>query len=345
MDTVTFHAPDSTIALDLVQQKFGNDALILSIETREDGTVEVVAAADPDTDVEPSPLTHRPVVDIVVNDDLENKNPLPSDGGASAKLPSFLRRGARSEPDVEPTTVISFSDELARAKETVTPEPEPDMPLLGRERIMCARRIVLVGPTGAGKSMVALQLAALRLERDPATVPQIIYCGNGSHSDAGFLVQKTHLLGLAVEFGSPDDIHMPPTGKFQIIIVSGRGRSLADCVRMLCNPDDTEAAIVLPAGLRKERIFSFCRAWGTDVANTILSADPDFPPQAADFSVLEEAGLLCLWQSRSAEIINGLVVADQTEQQTPALDAAGPNLKFRHMARLGGRTAAKERAE
>lgn len=351
MDTVTFHAPDSATALDLVQERFGEDAFILSIETREDGTVEVVAAADPSAEVPPVPAPRAPLVDIVV-DDVPDTEPEPSqsaDAPPETKLPSFLRRASRPEPepDPEPGTVVSFSDEFARAKEKLTPasEPEPAMPLLGRERVMCARRIVLVGPTGAGKSMFALQLAALRLERDQATVPQIIFCGNGSHSDAGFLVQKAHLLGLGVDFARPEEIAAPKSGKFQIVILSGRDTAPSDRLQAWRDREDTEAVLVLPAGLRKERIFSHCRASGMDVANTVLSADPNFPPDAADASALDEAGLLCLWHSSSAFIVNGLTAPDQTEPQTPALDTAGPNLKFRRMALLGGRTAAKERAE
>ena len=349
MDTVTFHAPDSATALDLVQQRFGDDAFILSIETREDGTVEVVAAADPSAEGPPVPASRAPLVDIVVDDVPDPEQLQSADAPTETKLPSFLRRASQPEPepDHEPGTVVSFSDEFARAKEKLTPasEPEPAMPLLGRERVMCARRIVLVGPTGAGKSMFALQLAALRLQRDQATFPQIIFCGNGSHSDAGLLVQKAHLLGIGVDFARPEELTAPKSGTFQIVILSGRDTVPSDRLQALPDREDTEVVLVLPAGLRKERIFSHCRASGMDVANTVLSADPNFPPDAADMSALDEAGLLCLWHSSSAFIVNGLTAPDRTEPQTPALDTAGPNLKFRRMALLGGRTAAKERAE
>lgn len=352
MDTVTLHANDSASALDLVQQKFGDDALILSMQTGDDGTVTIVASADdvstPTNQVAPP---RRPI-DIVVGDDMSETQSVPTAQTPPAKkrkaprLPSFLRRDTATNAALEPTpethaeqTTTSFAETLKLAEDKAAAGAQ-----VATAPELTARRVVIVGPSGAGKSLAALQLAALRLKRDPDTRPRVIYCGNGSHSDAGFLFQKGHLLGLKIEIRQPEMINDPQSGEFQVIVVTGRGGPGPDRMRPLIQTADAHAIIVLPAGLRKDRIIGLSGQWGTDVATVILSADPEFPATQADSDEITAAGLVHIWNSDSARIVNGLTPARQPEPTVPVANPAEPNIVFRHSARRTSETAEGERS-
>lgn len=356
MDTVTIQASDSASALDIVQQKFGDDALILSMDTGDDGTVTIVASpdAEPPERVQPA-VSRRPQIDIVVGDVATPPPPIPSAGQTRHEparrkpaLPSFLRREKAPDPVTKPETETnseanppspSFAETLKLAQSAGNAS-HPS----ARPAALDARRVVMVGPSGAGKSLAALQLAALRLNHDPGTRPRVFYCGNGSHSDAGFLFQKAHLLGLGIEIRQPEMIDAPQPGEFQVIIVTGRGGPGPDRMRPLIEADDATAIIVLPAGLRKERIIGLSRPWGTDVANVILSADPEFPATQTDSDEIVNAGLTHIWNSDSARIVKGLTPPGQPEPSTPAPRPPEPNILFRHADRRAGETTERERS-
>ena len=77
----------------------------------------------------------------------------------------------------------------------------------------------LVGPLGAGKSQLALQIATQWMQHDQRK-PRIIYCGNGSVSDAGRQSKLSRIFvpASAVDADVPESIDL---GIAQMVVPAG----------------------------------------------------------------------------------------------------------------------------
>ena len=190
-------------------------------------------------------------------------------------------------------------------------------PVVQRDRLLCAPRIVLGGPVGAGKSQVALQLALMRLARTPQTKVDFFFCGTGSYGDGAFLAQKSHLLGMDTHFFTPADLPAPMTGQVQIVVISGRSDDGPDAAKAALSVPDARAALVLPAGLRRGRLRALRNLWGDQGATAILT-DPgaDLPgPEEQDD--LAATGILPLWTSAPERLVDGLRLIEDAEEPAP----------------------------
>lgn len=371
MSTMTFRALDSVTALEQVQRRLGPDALILSNDLI-DGQVVIVASDDePDRFAQPAPrLRAVPEVgriDVVIDDPIDPVMPPPTMSLApKPRLPSFLSPDAPKPfdrvlgeakarttapvpmPVPAPLTAVPH-DAGAATVETAALDSDsaqtrhhaapalPD-PVILRDRLLSASRIVLLGPVGAGKSQVALQLALLRLTRNPGNKVEFCYSGTGSHSDGAFLAQKSHLLGMRTLFHTPDTLAAPDAGTLQIFVISGRGGDGPALAKAALDLPEARAALVVPTGLRPERIASLYRPWAGQTQSAILSGAEDLPETIAEAAGLRALGLVPLWSASQDRLVDGLSVIESTAQEAaaptpaatePAPPAAHP-LLFRH---------------
>ena len=347
MSTVTVRAPDSVTALELVQRRLGNDALILS-NTWVDGQVEITASDEMQDDVifERSSAANEQTVPRAVSDE---------PAAQIVQLPSFLDPHApkpfskvldaakaaprvaieQSEPEQavieaeSESKIEPFAEKEcggATAPETVS--SRPDNSLL-RDRLLTAKRVVLCGPVGAGKSQVALQIALMRLTRAPQTTTHFFFCGTGSHGDGAFLAQKSHLLGMATAFMSFDQIPAPKPGEFQIIVVSGRQRVGRVRAEHLLTMPESRSSLVLPAGLRRERIKEICDFWG-NVGQTVILTSPEASlPSSDEQDDLAACNLLPLWASAPESLVGGLRVIESDPAPGHEAVPTDPPLFFR----------------
>lgn len=338
MTKLTIKAPDHTTALEMVRARLGEDALILSVESTPDG-VQVTALQDPLPQAAPPP---RRRVNVVIDDTppelapVHEPAPRPAPRAekpaAPGALPAFLTAkpeaalisafGARPQPPADPATDTAT---LTRAHEA-------------REAVARAGRVVLVGPAGGGKSMLALQLAAMRLS-GAQTGADLVFCGSGSRCDAGMLVQKANLLGLPVRFESPYDLGPPKPGQTQIVILSGRTDADPEVLRHLLRHPGAACVLVAPAGLRTDRFRAIAGQWDGQTTSAVLSADPSLTPSALDRSELAAANLLHLWTARSDRIVGGLTLPGQDVAERTQPAQSPEIVAFRHRASAQESTA------
>jgi hypothetical protein len=329
MSTITVRAPDSVTALELVQRRLGDDALILS-NLWIDGQVEITAS-----DEMPDPVT-RPrksaSVDVLIGDPV----PSPARTAEPARLPGFLDPHA-PKPfarmlEAEKSAPRRLTGQANRDSAPARPDP-----LILRDRLLCTPRIVLCGPVGAGKSQVALQLALMRLARRPQTQVDFFFCGTGSHGDGAFLAQKSHLLGMDTHFIPPADLPASTTGQVQIVVISGRAGDGPAAAETALSLPEARAALVLPAGLRRGRLHALRKFWGDQGAAAILT-DPDADlPGPEEQDDLAATRILPLWVSAPERLIGGLRVVEDPKKAAPtpqpsAETAAQPITFRRHTA-------------
>jgi hypothetical protein len=353
MSTMTFRARDSVTALELVQRRLGPDALILSNDLI-DGQVVIVASDDePESIARPAPrLRAVPTpqrVDVVIDDPIDPITPpAPAVSAPAARLPSFLSAQAPKPFDrmlgEAKATTPAPAPQSAEPQTPETPEPPaptpaparvsalPD-PLLLRDRLLSSPRIVLLGPVGAGKSQVALQLALLRLARNPGSRVEFCFCGTGSHGDGAFLAQKSHLLGMTTLFHTPDTLAAPVPGTVQIVVISGRGSDGPALARAALVLPEARAALVVPCGLRAARVDALHRRWAEHTISAILPEAEGMPEGITDQETLRAAGFVPLWTASNDRLVDGLrVIEDEAAEATaPApADPTGQPMLFRH---------------
>lgn len=281
MTTITIRASDAVTALEMVQRRLGEDALILSTRSF-DGLVEVEATDDPAPPRPVAPQDHRQA---------------PAQGAtqgptqAKPDLPSFLTGAA---PVMAAT------------------QAKPDAPnfsaVMHRRQVLQAGRIVLYGPAGAGKSIVAIQLALQIVGENSAIRPRFFFCGSGSRSDGALLAQKSRLLGMDFAFSAADHLPAPQAGTVQIVVVSARHDLAALCARTALDGNKGVGVLVLPAGLRADILQSLARTWTDKPDRAILSVTTTAQDAQSDHAALARLGITALWISAPDTLVGGLEI-------------------------------------
>ncbi|MEN8741297.1 MAG: hypothetical protein ABF308_16185 [Phaeobacter gallaeciensis] len=318
MSTMTFRARDNATALELVERRFGGDALILST-VYADGRVEITA-----TDEMPPPAnsdteavgTSKRRIDVL----LDEAVPLTSADEATETteemaLPAFRHRPAPRR----------FAEILEEAKQGSDPQEPSDPEIHGsapapaplRAEILGAQRIVLVGPSGAGKTQVALQLALLRRAQSQEARTSFVFCGTGSKADGAVLAQKSHLLGMTTAFKNPADLEAPSTQGGEIVLLSGRVQDAVEEARGLLGAPGTKTLLVLPDGLRPERIARLGAQWREITTSVVFGHVEDADIPEAETALAAEDGLSLLWLSDPDALVDGLRPVGPDEMSAP----------------------------
>ena len=300
MSVVTVRAHDTVEAMEMVAQKLGPDALILSCKSK-NGMIEIVASDSPIdvANVPSKPVEKREEV-------AERPDPVP---------PADTGHVVDIEIAEDAPRRASFTDQF-KSQTMATPSKG----MLDADMVLNAPRVVLVGPAGAGKSLVATQLAAAMLDVSDTRSLRFGYCGSGSHSDAAYLAQKAKLLGIELTFADPRNFSGMRRGHTDIVVVSGKGAEGPLQAAALGVPMGARTVLVLPAGLRTDRISYEIKRWAAPDMGVIFTCEPAFPPDGKDFEAVAQAGVTRLWTSFNDRILAGLITATEA----PASKAAMP---------------------
>lgn len=285
MSFLTVRGRDSAEAMDLVVKKLGPDAMILSTIAK-DGFVEIVASSEATEQLAPVIEFRR---------------------WAKPKAEPKPAPEAAPQPEPQPEPSEKFADHLPsfmRARTTSV----ATVPVIRttREQVLSARRVVLVGPLGAGKSHVALQLANERIDAMPDSVPNFAFIGSGSHSDGAYMTQKAWLLGEEVEFTTGEDRALPADDKAEIAVVSAGSKDMKSAAFSLAMADQSVAILVIPAGLRTELVEALATQWRGIAKGVMLTSGPGMPVVEADLEAVKKTGLPLLWTARRDRLIGGL---------------------------------------
>lgn len=338
MSTMTFYARDNATAFELVERRFGSDALILST-VYVDGRVEITA-----TDEAPAPTAAsvpRPEpksrIDVMIDAPLSSApvaSPAPVTKTLAPGLPKFLDPTApRPFPEVlqEAQSALGSSDPGASVPDPSpqTPPPSDETaqhrdPAQLRADLLAAPRVILVGPCGAGKTQVALQLALLRQVQHPQSPTTFIFCGTGSKADGAVLAQKSHLLGMKTVFRTPADLNTPLGHGTEIVLMSGRAGAAQIAARDLLETPGAKALLVLPDGLRSDRIAQLGSHWQAITSSAAIGHFVPADIADVDLAPVKAAGLDLLWFSAADTLVDGLHTTQSTPEAETADTAAEP---------------------
>jgi hypothetical protein len=156
-----------------------------------------------------------------------------------------------------------------------------------------ATRLVIVGPPGAGKSMLAARLAARRLLADRTARPRLISPIPGRRLVDDRLRGWARLMGLAVDHPPistvadlPPDPHRP-----QIIDLSDVPGPAPDLATRLIDADDAELILTLPTGLHPAMIRRLCAMWQPYHPTVCLTRLDHWEPEPDELTTIADQGL------------------------------------------------------
>lgn len=318
MPQIVVKAIDSAEAMDQIQRLLGPDAMILET-VRRDNQIEITATNDPipvtPARQKPAPNPQAPLAfSSVLADSLkrqyEAQNNVTLDDFDASDEPAYRPRGYRSAP---------------------TSPPAPAKPVA-----FAAQAHVLVGPKGAGKTQLALQIAENIMSQGLAR-PRLVFLGRGSIADAAYLTQKAKLLGVdSITYSGADlDGDLPFDLTRDIIVWS------ADCDTDITSYDLGAARVVLAlnAGLSPLAQNMCLEKWST-AREVVISQSRTLPAMPTDIALGQAVSVIAL--SDKETILNGLHaplnVAQGAADIAPAEPAPTPRTPSALRKRWGGQT-------
>lgn len=274
MTAITVRAPDSRKAMDELFRRLGPDAMILS--TRHIGGMVEITALPPDAQTFPEHSIPEPTP--------------PEPASFAAALQASTRRAAAISSD----PLESLSRHLLLPEGLAEEWPT---------------RIIIAGPPGAGKSMLAARLAAHLMQAQPGLRPQVI-----APIPATLLVEDRlkgwcRLMGLMPERpGIPATMALLPPSPAtpQIIDLSDCAAQATSLAARLIETDGAELVLCLPAGLHPARTARLCHDWQAFAPTVTLTGLDQWWPERDELQAIADAGLKLTRLADGTGLINAL---------------------------------------
>jgi len=274
MTAITVRATDSRKAMDELQRRLGPDALILS--TRHIGGMVEITALPPHTDatsLPPEPPRQEPAIEPA---------------SFAAAMQASLRRATAADPVDHLIRHLLLPEGLAEEWPT---------------------RLLIAGPPGAGKSMLAARLAARLMLAQPGTRPQII-----APLPAASLVEDRlrgwcRLMGLTPDrpnIAQAMALPAPSTAMPQIIDLSDCADQAATLAARLIETDGAELILCMPVGLHPARIARLCHDWQAFAPTVTLTGLDQWWPERDELQAIATAGLKLTRIAAGAGLVNAL---------------------------------------
>ena len=272
MTPISVRAATTQKAMEDLLHRFGPEALILS--TRHvDGEVEVLALP-PGADPVSAPA------------------PAAENAPASTDFALALHRETLRRQSTDPMVALARRLFLS---ETLADDP--------------VTRLLVVGPPGAGKSMLAARIAAQLMLADQTLRPHLVAPTPGALLVEDRLRGWARLMGLTPDRPSvASALHLtdPTPQAPQIVDLSDIPDDAPALVARLIETDGAELVLCLPAGLHPARIAGLCRDWQAFAPTVTLTGLDLWWPERAELDAIADAGLKLTRTAAGTGLINAL---------------------------------------
>lgn len=238
---------------------------------------------------------------------------------------------APPEPPAPPPAPSGFSAELLRqlaADPAVQGVLPPHLP----------PRVVLTGPPGSGRSLLAARLAAAALRTPGAARPHLIAPQAERLGGPGRLALHARLMGLVADHplwppGRVPELPAPHADECQIVDLSALPEDAADTWAPLVALPGAALWLVLPTGLHPALHDRYVEALVGHVACLVLTRADRFPPTPEDIALPERFGLAVALHAQGTGLLDTLRPVTRPPR-LPAASSPLPTEKADAIARL-----------
>ncbi len=311
MSTIVVRASDTALAMDEVVKRLGQDAYILSTKQK-NGQVEIRATTEAPKVQRRAPRIEgggKTFGEILAERSAHGKQPrIPepvevADIGAPQQ-PAFrpdVSRPMGGWPGLVPGFVADLWVELGR------PEGQEGGffgqlcdTLLDETHVAGhAERILVVGPSGAGKTLTASRLAALAMTERAGVRPHLVAPRKARLMAADELSAHARLMGIRVDRPLVNELKLGPdwalTDPHAPQIFDLSDMTPADAKGLVIE-GKTEVVLCLPSGLHPGMIARHLAAWRDLAPSVCLTRVDEWTPTPEELSAIAASGLkLALW--------------------------------------------------
>ena len=350
MTVITARGNDSSEAMDEVIRRLGANAYILSTSVR-NGMVEIKAASELQAADAPASGLLRSAPQ---KSDPQTLAPVKLETRSGESMAERAQRfsdllEARSDwaepvvirPAVPPRrTPWSQVSPMARhaalvdrlETELLAPDPLPVGQLLPRT--------IVVGPPGAGKSLLAVRLAAAAMLADRSLQPRVIAPRMVNLLSDDRLRGWARLLGITPErplvgdLLQADEGTMPDPQRPQIFDLSDVPQAANDLVAALIRTMRSEVVLALPVGLSPRRTLREVERWAALSPRICLTFCDTAGPDRAQMNALIEAGVRLSRAAAGTGVIETLLVPARADLARWVQEEADEDEKEKTEARL-----------
>ncbi len=331
MSTIVVRASDTALAMEEVKRRLGEEAYILSTKQK-NGQVEIRATTEaPKPKPRPAPQFAAPQAkgrsfgEVFAEKTAATRPPLP-DGLRMARRdviddvtqPSHptMRPDVDAPnggyPGLAPAFVADLWSELGQA-----PGDETGFfgnlcaAILPGKSVTTASRIILVGPSGAGKTSVAARLAALIMTERAGVYPLLVAPRAGRLLSPDFLAGASRLMGLTVDRPLLSDLAkgraIPAPGLHAPQIMDLPDLPVAAVEALVEEHDDTQVILCLPSGLHPGMITRHASRWAALSPMVCLTKTDEWAPTPEELAAISASGLQMGLMGIGASLLDTLI--------------------------------------
>ena len=178
-------------------------------------------------------------------------------------------------------------------------------------------RVILVGPPGAGRSMLAARLAAAALRAPDSPRPVLVAPRPDLLTGPGPLAGWARLLGLSLHRpiwsdGLPARLAPADPGGLEILDLSDMPAAAPDLLGPLATLSDSQVWLVLPTGLHPALLARLGPPWAGIARLIVLTRADLCPPTPEDLGLAQSTGIA------PALLADGAGLLDVLHPLTPA---------------------------